>query len=118
MSTVIVNRTLPIILKAIEQTLLTYAHHPYQQFFANPAKRQALIAYVLTRMYCTYDVVDENEQVALSETTQPHSVAMELYIESLVHQGINAILCREEAALECVIPEEEAVMVAVSHWFG
>jgi len=118
MSTVIVNRTLPLILKTIEQVLVTYPHHPQQQFFANPDKRQALTAYVLTRMYCTYDVADEAELDFLSETPQPQPSAMELYVESLVHQGINAILCHEEAALECVIPEEEVVTVAVSHWFG
>ncbi|MCZ0292578.1 hypothetical protein OZH72_22750, partial [Escherichia coli] len=66
MSQTIINLDLPFILSAIETILETYPHHPYQQAFAHPARKQDLIAYVLSRVMSSYVAIEDEESPAIA----------------------------------------------------
>lgn len=116
MSKTLVNLTLPAIKKAIEEVLETYPHHPYQQAFAHPDMRAALIAYVLNQVSSHYAVVDEEQRwyVDLSKRYPEPT----LHLEDIVRQGI--VLVWQEYAEQIVqlIPEEVPPNKSPSNWFG
>lgn len=99
MSKAVVDLILPIIKIAIEEVLETYPHHPYQQAFADPSMRQALIAYVLNRISGCYVLVDKDkkEQELYSDLLK-RCLEQTSHLENTIHQGIVAVL-REYAQL-------------------
>jgi ABC-type antimicrobial peptide transport system ATPase subunit len=118
MTKTIVNLTLPSVMKAIEDVLETYPHHPYQQAFSIPNWRQELIAHVLSRISNCYAVVDEIEEKSISFKSLPCSLEERSCIEALIHQGIDKILYKRERELSYQIPQDVEPDFAPSHWFG
>ena len=117
MSKAVVNLILPVVTRAIEEVLETYPHHPYQQAFANPDIRQALIAYVLNRVSGYYVLVDKEKQQQLYSDLLKRCLEQTSHLEKTIHQGIVAVL-REYAQVIGQIPEEVDPTDSPSNWFG
>lgn len=116
MSRVLMNLTVPAVVEVMEAVLETYPHHPYQQAFSHPDRRQELIAYVLTRVHSVYGVMEAVEDFSPMPTA--FNVEERLYVESLVHQGINTLIDTTSIEAQQQVPEEEEAGLAASHWFG
>lgn len=93
MTKAVFNLILPFIKRSIEEVLEIYPHHPYQQAFANPDMRQALIAYVLNRVSGCYVLVDEEKkQQELYSDLFKRCLEQTIHLEKTIHQGIAAVL--------------------------
>lgn len=118
----LINQTQAIIQLEISHVLEEYPHHPYQQLFANPDRRQELIAYVLNHVSSIYSCIDVEPTYFsgyekpdfISSTPFPTIVA--LTIETLVHRGIRVLLDRNASLHE--IPEVSESNRMASSWFG
>lgn len=73
----LINQTQSIIERKINQVLETYPHHPYQQIFAHPDRREQLFAYVLNRIPSVYTNVD----ISSSEFTLASPTAILVNVE-------------------------------------
>lgn len=114
----LVNLTHSAAIAEIETVLDSYPEHPYQQAFANPELRQELVAYVLSRIKCSYSAVDE-QQVPLCTYEFPGAYfEQQIQIENLIHQGICCILQEKADWVNCHIPESVQCGLEPSHWFG
>ena len=118
MSKIIVNLTLPAVIKAIEDVLETYPHHPYQQAFSIPELRQELIAYVMSRVTSCYSVVDEGQQPFINFKSLPGFHKRTSSIEALIDNGMEKVLKKRAQQVIHQIPEAVNPDFAPSHWFG
>lgn len=120
MSKTIVNLAIPIVTEEIERILESYPHHPYQQAFANPDMRQALVAYVLCRHPSLYAAVDEGpaQEECLNPDALHGSLEQPQHLEDTIRAGIEQILTEQSEQLEHQIPEEVEPNNEPSHWFG
>lgn len=117
MAKTIVNATLPVILSEIEAILETYPDHPYQQAFAIPDLRQALIADVLSHVPNFYITVEESQAEAAATGSSVSNVKRS-YLPSLIRAGIHRILEQEADRVQHQIPEVASSGRAASDWFG
>lgn len=119
MSKTLVNVTIPLVVQELEDILLTYPHHPYQEVFANPDYRQILIAYILNRIPNHYITVDDAETETLTNSDDLRgSLEYTLHIETIIHQGIEKVLCEQAQEINRHIPEIVDPTRVASHWFG
>lgn len=116
MSKTLVNLTLPVIRKTIAEVLETYPHHPYQQAFAHPDMRAALIAYVLNQVSSHYAVVDE-QQGRYADGSK-YYLEETLHLEDIVHQGIVLVWREYAEQMVQLIPEEVPPNESPANWFG
>jgi hypothetical protein len=113
----LVNLTHQALIAEIENALDSYPYHPYRQAFANPDLRQDLIAYVLSRIPCTYSAIDQ-QNIPLFNYKLPRCYfEQQLQLENLVHQGICCILQDKADWVNCHVPQPHC-SVEPSHWFG
>jgi hypothetical protein len=119
MTKTIVNITITLVLKHLENILETYPHHPYQEAFANPDIRQTLIAYILSRIPNQYITLDQAEKPELfcSESLY-RSLETTSHIESIIHEGIEKVLHEQVENVHRYIPEAVDPGLVASHWFG
>lgn len=118
MSKTIVNLDLPFILSAIEEVLETYPHHPYQQAFAHPARRQDLIAYVLSRVMSSYVAVEDEALPVMALSLLTRCIDRTTRIESAIHQGIATIMQQQSEQIYRQIPEIADPSCSPTSWFG
>lgn len=118
MSKAAVNLILPVVQRAIEEVLERYPHHPYQQAFANPDIRQALVAYVLNRASGYYVLVDEEKKQQLYSDIFKRCLEQTSQLECTIHQGIAAVLREYAERVIRQIPEEVDPNDSPSNWFG
>lgn len=118
MKTQIVNLTLPLITREIEQVLETYPDHPYQQAFANPELRQRLIAFVMSQADCKYGVMDQEHPMQIEPEISLASVEDKVYLEQCIHHGIRQLLIQQAEWIEQRIPQSSKSDREPSHWFG
>jgi len=117
MAKTIVNATLPIILAEIETVLETYPDHPYQQAFAIPDLRQALIADVLTRVASCYVTVEQSQ--AEAAVIRPSASDLELsHLQTLIHAAIQRVLEQQADQVQHQIPDVANSGRTASDWFG
>jgi hypothetical protein len=114
MSKTLINLTTPLVISEIEQVLITYPHHPYQQAFANPDLRQELIAYVLTRVQNIYTVCEDSNNPAYDGWNC--TTLRQEAIRDVIRHGILDLFNQHSNALH--LPEQEFAGLAASHWFG
>lgn len=117
----LINQTQAIVQMEISHVLEEYPHHPYQQVFANPDRRQDLLAYVLTNVANIYSSIDleaahrfSDDRYASSPTNFPTVVG--LTIEGIVHRGINMLINQED--VHHTIPNVMDSGRMASSWFG
>ncbi|MFN6569063.1 hypothetical protein A6770_29005 [Nostoc minutum NIES-26] len=115
----LVNVTIPIVTQELENILVTYPHHPYQEAFAHPDLRQILMAYILNRIPNHYITVDEAEKQVFttSDCLRPF-LEQTLHIKAVIHQGIEKVLCEQAHEVNRHIPEVVDPSRVASHWFG
>lgn len=113
----LVNLTHQAVIAKIETVLDSYPYHPHRQAFANPDLRQELIAYVLTRIPCTYGALNEQSDSLLTYNPNCY-LDRHIQLESLVHQGICCILQEKADWVSSHIPEPIQCNFEPSHWFG
>lgn len=118
MTKTIVNLTLPVVVKAVEEVLSSYPDHPHQQAFSIPDLRQKLIAFVLSRTRSLYTVVEEPEAANVNWEAVCCSLEQQIRIEDLVHQGIHQILADQGEWANHHIPQPCYPAGAPSSWFG
>jgi hypothetical protein len=118
----LINQTQAIIQLEISQALETYPHHPYQQVFANPDRRQDLTVYVLNHMSSVYSNIDldaayhhQNDRSSISSPI-PFPTSVGLIIESLVHRGIRYLINQNVTLHEVPSVVDSGRMA--SSWFG
>jgi Late competence development protein ComFB len=118
----LINQTQAIVQMEISQVLEEYPHHPYQQVFANPDRRQDLTAYVLNHISSIYTSIDleaahrfsDDRDTSSAPTAFPTVVG--LTIEAMVHRGINILLNQDVMNHE--IPDVMDSGRMASSWFG
>lgn len=119
MTKTLVNITIPVVLKKLENILTTYPDHPYQEAFANPDVRQMLIAYVLSRIPNQYITLDEEAKPELlCSDSLCRSLEATSHIESVIHKGIEKVLCEQVENIHRYIPDVIDPALVASHWFG
>ena len=114
----LINLTQPAVIAEIETVVDSYPYHPYRQAFANPDLRQDLIAYVLSRIPCTYSAIDEQNLPLLNYKLSRSYLEQKLQLENLIHQRICCILQEKSDWINCHIPEPFHCNLEPSHWFG
>ncbi len=118
----LINQTQAIVQMEISQVLEEYPHHPYQQVFSNPDRRQDLTAYVLNHVSSIYTSIDleaadrfsDARDTSQNPTSFPTVVG--LTIEAMVHRGINILLNQDVMNHE--IPDVMDSGRMASSWFG
>ncbi|MBE9014765.1 hypothetical protein C7Y66_21640 [Chroococcidiopsis sp. CCALA 051] len=118
MSKTIVNLDLSFILSTIEEVLETYPHHPYQQAFAHPARRQDLIAYVLSRITSSYVAVEDEALPVMELSLLTCCLDRTARIESIIRQGIDKIAEQQSEQIYRQIPEIADPNCSPASWFG
>lgn len=118
MTKTIVNLTLPLLVEEIEFTLNQYPHHPYQQAFSNPDLRQELIAYVLSRVFSMYVVVDEEKQPRINFENMYYKPEPKQGREAYIHEGIHYLTDKYAEYVYHHIPSENNAGFTPSNWFG
>ncbi len=108
----LINQTQSIIEREISEVLETYPHHPYQQIFAHPDRRQELVAYVLNRVPSLYTSVD----ITSPEFTLASPTAILVNVETTIHRGISQLLRGQ--SLEQEVPNIKDSNLMASNWFG
>ena len=98
MSHKIVNLTLPIVIREIDDVLEEYPVHPYQKAFAIDEVRKKLLAHVLSYIPNRYIVLDETQEPPKDDDFIYRSLEERVRIESLIRGSILHIL-RENADL-------------------
>ncbi len=117
----LINQTQAIVQMEISQVLEEYPHHPYQQVFANPDRRQDLTAYVLNHVANIYTSIDLEAAHRFSDDRYPSSptafpTVVGLTVEAIVHRGINVLLNQDVVHHE--IPDVMDSGRMASSWFG
>jgi hypothetical protein len=117
----LINETQAIVQMEISQVLEGYPHHPHQQVFANPDRRQDLTAYVLNHVRSVYTSIDleashrfSGEITASAPTAFPNAVG--LTIEKFIHQGIRDLFNQNTLVQE--VPSQMESGRMASSWFG
>ena len=105
MSKKIINLTLPLVNEEIEDILETYPKSPYRQAFSPSNLRQDLIAYVLSRIPNMYAVIEETHGPSIDKAQVCWSEEERLYIDSLIHLGIQHVLHRSYDQVNRYIPQ-------------
>jgi hypothetical protein len=118
MTKVIINLDLPFIVRTIEEVLETYPDHPYQQAFAHPARKQDLIAYVLNRVMSSYAAVEDEESSVMELSLLRRCLTETERIESIIRQGIDAIIEQYSEQIYRQIPEIADPNYSPASWFG
>ncbi|PIG93743.1 hypothetical protein [Gloeocapsopsis sp. IPPAS B-1203] len=118
MTKTIVNLTLPILLEEIELALNQYPHHPYQQAFSNPDFRQELIAYVLSRVFSKYVVVDDEKRQHTDLKKMYYKPDQKQEREAYIHEGIHYLVDKYAEYVYHHIPSEVNSGSIPSNWFG
>lgn len=113
----IVNLTLQAVVTEIETVLDSYPYQPYQQAFAIPDLRQELIAYVLSRIPCTFSAIEE-KAMSHGSRFHHHCLEQQLHLESLIHQGICSLLQEKSDWVSNHLPAQAQCGLEPSHWFG
>ncbi|MDZ8189648.1 MAG: hypothetical protein RMX96_33025 [Nostoc sp. ChiSLP02] len=122
----VVNLTQQSVVGEIESVLDTYPYHPYQQAFAIPDLRQELIAFVLSRIPCSYSVISDGqfplaniEQESLLNYQLPRKrLEQQLHLQNLIHQGICLIVQEKSDWITHHLCETVHPGCEPSHWFG
>lgn len=96
MSHKIVNLTLPLVLREIENILEGYPEYPYQVAFSVEEFRQKLIAHVLSNVPNRYVVIDDLQEPPKEMKFLYRPIAERLRMENIIREGILRIL-RENA---------------------
>ncbi|MEM6448300.1 MAG: hypothetical protein AAFY57_19535 [Cyanobacteria bacterium J06642_2] len=115
---ILVNLTLPIVVRDIESVLETYGHSAYRRAFAIPEMRQKLAAYVLSHIPNRYAVVaeDKNEARLNAIPTSPFSERSR--VQQVICDGVECVLRDHAEQIEHQLPVEGNLNTAPSHWFG
>lgn len=117
MSKLIDALTLAVVTEEIEDVLQSSPGYDYQQVVAIPDLRQKLIAYVMSRIYNTDRVIEDEKSVINPKFVCCFS-KQKMQIETLIDQGIQYILQQNLGWASRHIPEEVNPGYAPSHWFG
>lgn len=96
MSHKIVNLTLQIVLREVENVLEDYPEYPYQVAFSVEEFRQKLIAHVLSNIPNRYTVIDDSQEPPKDAKPLSRPIAERLRIENIIRGGMLHIL-RENA---------------------
>jgi hypothetical protein len=121
MTKTIVNLTLTLITKTIEEVLVTYPYQPYQTAFANPDVRESLISYALSNVSSCYVVVDEDKkQQFMNSNPLRYSAKQTLDTEKIIRKGIQKIMeensQKDERKTSKSLIEDD--IFSPSNWFG
>lgn len=115
---VLVNMTLPTVVREIESVLETYGHNAYRRAFAIPEMRQKLEAYVLSHVPNQYAVVAEVEEESRLDAIPTSSFSDRSQVERVICDGVECVLRANAEQIEHQLPAEENPHSAPSHWFG
>ncbi|MEO0852169.1 MAG: hypothetical protein AAFY15_01515 [Cyanobacteria bacterium J06648_11] len=115
---VLVNLTLPTVIREIEAVLDTYAQNAHRRAFAIPEMRHELEAYVLSRIPNQYAVVSEDEDETRLSEIPPSSFARPANVRQVICDGVECLLRDRADRIVHQLPDEANPSMAPSHWFG
>lgn len=110
MSHQIVNLTLPVVLREIENVLEDYPEYPYQVAFAVEEFRQKLIAHVLSNVPNRYTVIDDSQKPSKDYEFLHRPIAERLQMENLIRGGILHILRENADSVGFMITQKEYLL--------
>jgi hypothetical protein len=106
MSHSLINLTLPIVLKAIDNTLDRYPEDPYQLAHAIHEMRQKLVAHVLSYIpnrYAVEGMLDDSSRPE-SLYASPSEKQIHTQLQRVVHESIPYVLRENADWLGCDVP--------------
>lgn len=107
MSYKIINLTLPVVVKEIENVLEDYSEYPYQVTFSVEEFRQKLIAHVLSKIPNLYTVIDDSQELQKKDDFLHRPIRERLHIEKLIHEGILDILQENAETIGFMITQKD-----------
>jgi hypothetical protein len=117
MSQTIVNLTLPIVNKKIDDILASYPLYPHQQVFSDSELRQKLTSYVLSRLPVVYVTMENADACTLTSPLGCYSSEQHEQINRLIHQGIDSLMQHRHQFQHQAAGQADATLTP-SHWFG
>lgn len=107
MSHQIVNLTLPVVLREIENVLEEYPEYPYQVAFSVEEFRQKLTAHVLSNIPNRYTVIDDSQKPSKEVDFLRRPIAERLQMENLIRGGILHILSQNADSVGFMIAQKD-----------
>lgn len=114
----LINLTLPLVIKQVQDILDDYPEHPYQVAFSLHELRQKLIAHVLSQIPNRYIVEDVQELSTDPKLLYPSSLEQRLHVENLIRGSILHLLRENADRITPHISQVENSDCEPSHWFG
>lgn len=114
----IVNLALPVVTEKIDEVLISYPGHLYQQTFASLEMRQKLTAYVLSRIPGFYVTMEHATACSLESPRNCYSAEQHQQIEHLIRQGIEHLSRPGISPDYPRLTEWAETPFAPSSWFG
>lgn len=107
MSHKIVNLTLPVVLREVENFLEEYPKYSYKVAFSVEEFKQKLVAYVLSNVPNRYTVIDDSQEPIKDVKFVYSPFTERLYIENLIHGGILRILRENADSVDFMIAQKD-----------
>lgn len=103
----LINLTLPLVIKQVQDILDDYPEHPYQVAFSIYELRQKLIAHVLSQIPNIHTVEGVQELPTDPKLLYPSSLEQRLYMETLIRGSILHLLRENADRISRHIPQLE-----------
>lgn len=111
----LINLTLPIVLREIDDVLDEYSEYPYQLAFSIHEFRQKLIAHVLSQVPNHYAIAGEQAPARKPSPRDSSLLAERMYLETVVRGGILHILRENADRLTDAFLQKKHLEPATSH---
>ncbi len=97
----IINLTLLLVLKEIEDILEDYPEDPYQVAFSIPELRQKLILHVLNQLPSYYAILEEDQELPSNPKSLYSSLEEKVCMEILIRESIVELFRENADSISC-----------------
>jgi hypothetical protein len=102
----IINLTLLLVLKEIEDILEDYPEDPYQVAFSIPELRQKLILHVLNQLPSYYAILEEDQELPSNPKSLYSSLEEKVCMEILIRESIVELFRENADSISCHIGQK------------
>jgi hypothetical protein len=102
----IINLTLLLVIKEIEDILEDYPEDPYQVAFSIPELRQKLILHVLNQLPSYYAILEEDQELPSNPKSLYSSLEEKVCMEILIRESIVELFRENADSISCHIGQK------------
>lgn len=102
----IINLTLLLVLKEIEDILEDYPEDPYQVAFSIPELRQKLILHVVNQLPSYYAILEEDQELPSNPKSLYSSLEEKVCMEILIRESIVKLFRENADSISCHIGQK------------